>query len=76
MMEQVRTTTTPVAEHEGVLQRLYEVEYIGMVRLAYTLVGNNADAEDLVQDSFVEVSRRLDDSTRSASPAPTYEAQS
>lgn len=60
-MEQVRTTTTPVAEHEGVLRHLYEVEYIGMVRLAYTLVGNNADAEDLVQDSFVEVSRRLDE---------------
>ncbi len=56
MMEQVRTTTTPVAEHSEVLERLYQVEYVGMVRLAFTLVGNNAEAEDLVQDSFVEVS--------------------
>lgn len=59
MMEQVRTTTTPVAEHAATLEHLYQVEYVGMVRLAFTLVGNNAEAEDLVQDSFVEVSRRL-----------------
>ena len=39
----------------------YRTEYIGMVRLAYTLVGSNAEAEDLVQDSFVEVARRLDE---------------
>lgn len=61
MMEQVRTTTTPVADHTEVLERLYQVEYVGMVRLAFTLVGNNAEAEDLVQDSFVEISRRLDE---------------
>ena len=59
MMEEVGTTTEPVAEHAGVLERLYRAEYTGMVRLAYTLVGSNAEAEDLVQDSFVEVSRRL-----------------
>jgi RNA polymerase sigma factor (sigma-70 family) len=61
MMGNVRATTTPVAEHSGVLERLYAVEYTGMVRLAYTLVGSNAEAEDLVQDSFVEVARRLDE---------------
>jgi RNA polymerase sigma factor (sigma-70 family) len=32
-----------------------------MVRLAYTLVGSNVEAEEIVQDSFVEVSRRLAD---------------
>ena len=58
-MGKVGATTEPVADQAGVLERLYRAEYTGMVRLAYTLVGSNAEAEDLVQDSFVEVSRRL-----------------
>jgi RNA polymerase sigma factor (sigma-70 family) len=61
MMGKVSTTTEPVAEHAEILERLFATEYTGMVRLAYTLVGSNAEAEDLVQDSFVEVSRRLDE---------------
>ena len=61
MMGKVGTTTEPVTDRVGVLERLYRAEYTGMVRLAYTLVGSNAEAEDLVQDSFVEVSRRLDE---------------
>lgn len=40
------------------LEALYRVEYAGMVRLAYTLLGNNAEAEEIVQDSFVEVHGR------------------
>ena len=60
-MGNVRSTTDTVAEHTGTLERLYAVEYAGMVRLAYTLVGSNAEAEDLVQDSFVEMARRLDE---------------
>ena len=40
------------------LDALYRVEYAGMVRLAYTLLGSNAEAEEIVQDSFVEVHRR------------------
>ncbi len=60
-MGKVGTTTESVAEHASVLERLYQAEYTGMVRLAYTLVGSNAEAEDLVQDSFVEVARRLDE---------------
>ena len=60
-MGNVRSTTDTVAEHTGTLERLYAVEYAGMVRLAYTLVGSNAEAEDLVQDSFVDVARRLDE---------------
>ena len=59
MMGKVSTTTEPVDERAGILESLYLAEYTGMVRLAYTLVGSNAEAEDLVQDSFVEVSRRL-----------------
>lgn len=60
-MDKVRTTTTPVAEPDGVLKGLFQTEYTHMVRLAFTLVGNKAEAEDLVQDSFVEVARRLDE---------------
>ena len=40
------------------LEALYRVEYAGMVRLAYTLLSNSAEAEEIVQDSFVEVHRR------------------
>ena len=40
------------------LDALYRVEYAGMVRLAYTLLGSNAEAEEIVQDSLLEVYRR------------------
>lgn len=43
------------------LEDLYRTEYTAMVRLAYTLVGSNAEAEEIVQDSFMEISRRLAD---------------
>ena len=60
-MGQVRPGGGETDAAVGVLETLYRTEYVGMVRLAFTLVGNNAEAEDLVQDSFVEVSSRLDD---------------
>ena len=63
MMGNVSHTTdaegNTVAEQQDALERLFADEYTGMVRLAYTLVGSNTEAEDLVQDSFVVVSRRL-----------------
>ena len=40
------------------LDALYRVEYVGMVRLAYALLANNAEAEDIVHDSLIEVFRR------------------
>ena len=40
------------------LDALYRIEYAGMVRLAYTLLASNAEAEEIVQDSFVEIYRR------------------
>lgn len=40
------------------LDALYRVEYAVMVRLAYTLLASNAEAEEIVQDSFVEVHGR------------------
>ena len=51
--------TRTVVDDADVLDAFYRAEYTGMVRLAFTLVGSNAEAEDLVQDSFVEVARRL-----------------
>ena len=62
-MEGLRHTET-VAVHKGpaaTLEVLYRAEYVGMVRLAFTLIGNNAEAEEVVQDSFVEISQRFDE---------------
>ena len=56
--------TENVAVRQGpaaTLEVLYRVEYTGMVRLAFTLIGNNAEAEEVVQDSFVEISQRFDE---------------
>jgi RNA polymerase sigma factor (sigma-70 family) len=43
------------------IEDLFHAEYVGMVRLAFTLIGNNAEAEEVVQDSFAEVHRRFDE---------------
>ena len=56
--------TEDVAVQQGpaaTLEVLYRAEYVGMVRLAFTLIGNNAEAEEVVQDSFVEISGRFDE---------------
>lgn len=45
----------------GQLEALYRTEYFGMVRLAFTLIGDSAEAEEIVQDSLLEVFRRWDD---------------
>ncbi len=65
-MEELRHTET-VAVRQGpaaTLEVLYRAEYTGMVRLAFTLIGSNAEAEEVVQDSFVEISRRFDELER------------
>ena len=43
------------------LEALYRTEYESLVRFAFTLVSNGAEAEELVQDAFLEVFRRFDD---------------
>jgi len=65
-MEKVRRATSEVDVDRdvddtcaGQFDALYRAEYHGMVRLAFTLVGNNAEAEELVQDSFAAIYRRL-----------------
>ena len=55
----VRPGSDPVADDRvAQLDALYRLEYVGMVRLAYTLLANNAEAEEIVQDSLLEVYRR------------------
>lgn len=43
------------------LEALFRREYDDMVRLAFALVSDLADAEELVQDAFVDVAERLAD---------------
>jgi DNA-directed RNA polymerase specialized sigma24 family protein len=58
VMEQMCSATLRRRDADTV-EALFRAEYVGMVRLAYTLVGNNDEAEELVQDSFAEVHRRF-----------------
>jgi RNA polymerase sigma factor (sigma-70 family) len=63
MMEEVRILSESEPTSQGdwdLLERLYRSEYDGMVRLAITLVSDVGEAEEIVQDSFVEVHRRLE----------------
>ena len=54
-----RGGATPVTDDRvAQLDALYRAEYAGMVRLAYTLLASNAEAEEIVQDSLLEVHRR------------------
>jgi RNA polymerase sigma factor (sigma-70 family) len=63
MEEMPMPTADGAVTHPGPADRLevlYRAEYVPMVRLAFTLVGSNVEAEEIVQDSFVEISRHLD----------------
>jgi RNA polymerase sigma factor (sigma-70 family) len=55
------TNDVEVEGPTATLEELFRAEYTGMVRLAYTLVGNAAEAEEVVQESFADLSVRLDD---------------
>lgn len=69
-MDNVRSTTKPVAEHSAILERLCAVEHTSAVRLADALVGNNAEADDFVQESFVEAARPLNEVHRPGDDHP------
>jgi RNA polymerase sigma-70 factor (sigma-E family) len=56
--ETPRGATLPVAGPTD-FDQLYRTAYQPMVRLAYLLTGGDSVAEDLVQDAFVAVHRRL-----------------
>jgi RNA polymerase sigma factor (sigma-70 family) len=57
-MHKIKSAAVPQGPFAA-LEALYRAEYTGMVRLAYTLVASNAEAEEIVQDSFVEISQRI-----------------
>jgi RNA polymerase sigma factor (sigma-70 family) len=63
-MATMRTTSDPgsvAQDRVARLEALYRAEYAGMVRLAFTIVGNMAEAEEVVQDSLIEIFRRSDE---------------
>jgi RNA polymerase sigma factor (sigma-70 family) len=62
-MEHLRSVESEAVRQgpAATLEALYRAEYAGMVRLAFTLVGNAAEAEETVQEAFVDMSIRLDD---------------
>lgn len=55
---------TRAAARAELVEALYRAEYDGMVRLAFLLISSGAEAEELVQDSFVEILRRFDEIRR------------
>lgn len=59
-----RRDTVADAELHRRVTRLYDAEYPGMKRLAYTLISNDAEPEEVVQDAFMEVFRRYDELRR------------
>lgn len=60
-MWHARSSTDVIDERDTRIDDLFHNEYRGMVRLAYALIGDNQRAEDLVQDGFIDVLRRLDE---------------
>lgn len=62
-MEQMQTAPMR-RRNASTVEELFKAEYVGMVRLAYTLVGNNSEAEEIVQDSFADVHSRFEELRR------------
>lgn len=60
MMEKVQAFLKP-REGADAIEALWRVEFVPMVRLAYNLIGNVAEAEEVVQDSFADVYRRREE---------------
>ena len=50
-----------------ILERLFRQNYSGMIRLARTILGDDGEAEDVVQDVFVRVMENC-----TTEPAPAY----
>ena len=55
--DKVVPTVDPVAGSD--LRSLFDAHYAPMVRLATVMLGHNAAAEDVVQQAFVALDRRL-----------------
>ena len=58
MMEEMRARTgVAVDDRDEQFEELFRSEQRSMIRLAYTLVGNASEAEEVVQDAFLDVYR-------------------
>jgi RNA polymerase sigma-70 factor (ECF subfamily) len=66
-----RPAVLPAGEVSKVAERLYEDYGPRVYRLARRLLGNDADAEDATQDTFVQVLRKLP-SFRAEASLPTW----
>ena len=61
-MEEMKARTPVVVDdRDERFEQLFRDEHRSMVRLAYTLIGNAAEAEEVVQDGFIDVYRRFDE---------------
>jgi DNA-directed RNA polymerase specialized sigma24 family protein len=50
---------------------LYQANALGLVRLAYVLIGDPGQAEDIVQDAFCGLYRRWEHFSTQPGPCPT-----
>jgi RNA polymerase sigma-70 factor (sigma-E family) len=53
-------TATPAQEPSAAVGALYEATAVGLIRLAYVILGDRQAAEDVVQDAFCNLFRRWD----------------
>ena len=63
-MEPAKTATAAAGDAQDDAQAavaaLYRAQAVGLIRLAYVMLGDRAAAEDVVQDAFCGVYRRWD----------------
>ena len=63
-MEPAKTATAAAGDAQGDAQAavaaLYRAQAVGLIRLAYVMLGDRAAAEDVVQDAFCGLYRRWD----------------
>jgi RNA polymerase sigma-70 factor (ECF subfamily) len=59
LMVDVETIARAMAGNETAQRALYEAHYVGAFRLAYLLLQDTYDAEEVVQDAFVYIFRSL-----------------
>jgi RNA polymerase sigma-70 factor (sigma-E family) len=68
MMQEMGEEPSPAPAADP-LRELFEEQYEPMVRLATALLGDRHVAEDVVQDAFIRIDRKLDGVAPTARPA-------
>ena len=59
-MEPAKTATAAAGDAQAPVTALYRAHAVGLIRLAYVMLGDRAAAEDAVQDAFCGLYRRWD----------------